>query len=115
PAPRGGGRPADRPRPTVARPRGGTDTAAGDADIAGEEAMSPVTERAPVAAPPPLEPPPAEPNYITASYGIWSWLLTIDHKRIGILYLVSISIFFVVGGTAARLVRLNLLTNNTAI
>src|ERR1051325_2540673 len=77
--------------------------------------MSTLTERAPVAAPPPPEPPPAQPNYLNASYGIWSWLLTVDHKRIGILYLVSISVFFVVGGLAAGLVRLNLLTNNSAI
>ena len=44
-----------------------------------------------------------------------SWLTTVDHKRIGILYLVSISLFFVGGGIAAGIVRLNLLTNTGAI
>ena len=70
---------------------------------------------APIAAPPPPEPAPAEPNYLNTSYGIWSWLLTVDHKRIGILYLVSITVFFVVGGIAAGIVRLNLLSPTGAI
>ncbi len=65
--------------------------------------------------PPPPEPAPAEPNYLNNGYGIWSWLLTTDHKRIGILYLVSITIFFVVGGIAAGIVRLNLLAPDGAI
>ena len=39
---------------------------------------------------------PAEPrvNYLNASYGIKSWLLTVDHKRIGLLYLASITFMF---------------------
>jgi cytochrome c oxidase subunit 1 len=49
-------------------------------------------------------------NYLNADYGIKSWLLTIDHKRIAILYLISISAFFFLGGFAALVVRLNLLT-----
>ncbi len=77
--------------------------------------MSTHTAASPVAAPPPPEPAPAEPNYLNVSYSIWSWLTTTDHKRIGILYLVSISVFFVVGGLAAGLVRLNLLTPTGAI
>ncbi len=44
--------------------------------------------------------------------GIWSWLLTTDHKRIGILYLVSISIFFLIAGVIALLMRFELLTHN---
>ena len=48
--------------------------------------------RGPVARPAvPPEPAPAEPNYLNVNYGIWSWLLTVDHKRIGILYLMSIT------------------------
>ncbi|MBI4458940.1 MAG: cytochrome c oxidase subunit I, partial [Acidobacteria bacterium] len=49
-------------------------------------------------------------NYLTASYGIKSWLLTTDHKRIGLLYLVSITLFFFLGGALAVLIRLDLLT-----
>ncbi|HLL75546.1 MAG TPA: cytochrome c oxidase subunit I [Pyrinomonadaceae bacterium] len=49
-------------------------------------------------------------NYINADYGVWSWLLTKDHKRIGILYLVSITIFFIVGGLYATAIRLELVT-----
>ena len=39
-----------------------------------------------------------------------SWLLTTDHKRIGILYMVSVTFFFFVGGAAATLMRLELMT-----
>lgn len=40
--------------------------------------------------------------------GIWSWLTTVDHKRIGILYLVTSLTFFVIGGIEALLIRLQL-------
>jgi cytochrome c oxidase subunit 1 len=43
------------------------------------------------------------------SYGIRSWLLTTDHKRIALLYLASITFFFYVGGAAAVLMRLHLI------
>jgi cytochrome c oxidase subunit 1 len=49
-------------------------------------------------------------HYLNAEYGIKSWLLTTDHKRIALLYLVSITFFFFVGGSAAVLFRLELLT-----
>ena len=49
-------------------------------------------------------------NYINTQYGIASWLLTKDHKRIAILYLVSITGFFAIGGLFAALIRLELLT-----
>jgi cytochrome c oxidase subunit 1 len=49
-------------------------------------------------------------HYLNADWGIRSWLLTIDHKRIAILYLVSISIFFALGGLMAVLLRLELAT-----
>ncbi len=48
-------------------------------------------------------------HYLNASYGVRSWLLTTDHKRIALLYLVSITLFFVIGGAAATLIRLHLL------
>ncbi len=51
-----------------------------------------------------------EPNYLTAEQGIKSWLLTTDHKRICLLYLVAITFFFLVGGVAALLMRLELVT-----
>ena len=44
-------------------------------------------------------------HYLNANYGIKSWLLTTDHKRIAILYLVSITLFFLLGGIAAVLIR----------
>jgi cytochrome c oxidase subunit 1 len=49
-------------------------------------------------------------SYLTAGSGIKSWLLTKDHKRIALLYLVSITAFFFLGGAFAVLIRLELLT-----
>ncbi|MBE7553548.1 MAG: cytochrome c oxidase subunit I [Anaerolineales bacterium] len=49
-------------------------------------------------------------HYLNVDYSIKSWLLTTDHKRIALLYLVSISIFFVLGGIYAMLIRLELMT-----
>ena len=49
-------------------------------------------------------------NYLNAEYGIRSWLFTTDHKRIAILYLISITLFFFIGGFFALLIRLELLT-----
>src|SRR3954447_1231433 len=50
------------------------------------------------------------PNYLTAGQTVRSWLLTTDHKRIGLLYMVSITLYFFIGGAAATLVRLELMT-----
>ncbi len=49
-------------------------------------------------------------NYLNITHGIWSWLLTKDHKRIGIMYLVSVTVMFFIGGFAIAVDRLNLLT-----
>jgi len=49
-------------------------------------------------------------NYLTHEYGVKSWLLTQDHKRIALLYLASISFFFFLGGIFATVIRLELLT-----
>src|SRR5687768_2111243 len=49
-------------------------------------------------------------NYINNGAGLKSWLLTKDHKRIALLYLVSITFFFFLGGFFALMVRLELLT-----
>jgi cytochrome c oxidase subunit 1 len=56
--------------------------------------------------------PPAktETNYLNESYGIKSWLLTKDHKRIALLYLAAITFFFAIGGFFAVLIRLELIT-----
>ncbi len=54
----------------------------------------------------------AEPrlNYLNVSHTVKSWLLTRDHKRIGLLYLAGVTFFFFVGGLFALLIRLELLT-----
>ncbi len=49
-------------------------------------------------------------NYLNAEYGIKSWLLTEDHKRIAILYLIAVTFFFFIGGLFAVLIRLELAT-----
>jgi cytochrome c oxidase subunit 1 len=49
-------------------------------------------------------------SYLDAPHGLASWLLTKDHKRIAMLYLISITIFFAVGGLFAAGIRLELLT-----
>jgi cytochrome c oxidase subunit I len=54
-------------------------------------------------------------NYLNATYGIKSWLLTTDHKRIALLYLVSITFMFFVGGFAAVLMRLHLIEPQGAL
>jgi cytochrome c oxidase subunit 1 len=53
---------------------------------------------------------PRPPDYLNVRYGVKSWLLTTDHKRIAILYLVSVTFFFAIGGLMAALMRLELLT-----
>ncbi len=50
------------------------------------------------------------PSYLDAPHGIASWLLTKDHKRIGILYLISVTVFFSIGGLFAAAIRTELLT-----
>jgi len=52
----------------------------------------------------------ARHSYLDAPYGLKSWLLTRDHKRIAMLYLISITIFFMLGGLFAAGIRLELLT-----
>ena len=49
-------------------------------------------------------------NYLNAGHTIRSWLLTRDHKRIAVLYVFSITFFFMIGAGGAALVRINLLT-----
>jgi cytochrome c oxidase subunit 1 len=54
-------------------------------------------------------------NYLNAKYGIKSWLLTTDHKRIALLYLTSITFMFFVGGLFAVLMRIHLIEPQGAL
>lgn len=51
-----------------------------------------------------------ERNYLNDRTTLLSWIKTTDHKRIALLYLVAITLFFAIGATAALLIRLNLLS-----
>ena len=52
------------------------------------------------------------PTPVAAPYkeksGVWSWLTTVDHKRIGMLYLYTALVFFLIGGFEAELIRIQL-------
>lgn len=50
-------------------------------------------------------------SYLEGETGLWSWLTSLDHKRIGILYFYSVAFFFLIGGVAALLVRLELFSS----
>lgn len=52
----------------------------------------------------------SETNYLNYEGGILSWLVTLDHKRIGILYMISVGFAFLLGGIMAMLVRTELIT-----
>jgi len=54
-------------------------------------------------------------NYLNADYGWRSWLFTLDHKRIALLYMVSITFFFVIGGFFAVLMRIHLIEPQGAL
>ncbi|MAO66123.1 MAG: cytochrome c oxidase subunit I [Balneola sp.] len=49
-------------------------------------------------------------TYLTEEKGLWSWLTTVDHKKIGLMYLGSVTLFFLLGGVLALLLRTELLT-----
>src|SRR5262245_43948053 len=51
-----------------------------------------------------------ETHYLNNGHGLASWLLTKDHKRIAVMYLISISVMFFLGGLFAAGVRLELTT-----
>src|SRR6266853_481058 len=53
---------------------------------------------------------PPHEDYLNATYGIRSWLLTTEHKRIALLYLASVTFFFFIGGAFATMIRIHLLT-----
>ena len=51
-----------------------------------------------------------EVNYLNCEHGLKSWLLTGDHKRIAVMYLIVITVFFFLGGLYAAGIRLELAT-----
>ena len=53
--------------------------------------------------------PQSQISYLSDGVSLRSWLLTTDHKRIAILYMISITVFFFLGGSAAALIRYNLI------
>ena len=54
-------------------------------------------------------------NYLNHDRGVWSWLTTVDHKRIGVMYLVSVLLAFLLGGIFAMALRIELLTPDPTI
>ena len=52
---------------------------------------------------------------VPAGGGLRSWLVTVDHKRIGIMYLVTTLFFFLIGGLMALVIRLQLETSNGTV
>lgn len=56
-----------------------------------------------------------EHNYLNHGSGLKSWLLTLDHKRIGLMYLFTVLTFFLVGGIFALLIRLELFSPGQTI
>jgi cytochrome c oxidase subunit 1 len=57
----------------------------------------------------------AQRNYLNADYGWRSWLFTLDHKRIALLYMVSVTFFFLIGGSFAVLMRIHLVEPQGAL
>ena len=53
---------------------------------------------------------PVRATYLNAGFSLWSWLSTHDHKRIAILYTISVTLFFFIGGAAATIIRLTLIS-----
>ncbi len=63
------------------------------------------------------KPPPVYPavNYLNADRGVRSWLLTLDHKRIAVMYFATIILMFLLGGIFALAIRIELLTPEPTI
>ena len=57
----------------------------------------------------------ADENFLTHDKGVLSWIFTLDHKRIGVMYLVSVLVAFALGGFFALMVRTELLTPGKTI
>jgi cytochrome c oxidase subunit 1 len=57
----------------------------------------------------------SQESYLSSGWNWRSWLLTLDHKRIGILYVIAITMLFGIGGSAAAMIRLDLLTPHSQL
>jgi cytochrome c oxidase subunit 1 len=57
----------------------------------------------------------SHPDYLSENKGLWNWLTTVDHKRIGLMYLWSVTTFMIIGGLLALVIRLELLTPKQTI
>jgi len=69
-----------------------------------------MTTASPAEAPPAAGAPREPENYFNRDFSLKSWLTTHDHKRIALLYMVAILVFFFIGGVAATIIRLELVT-----
>ncbi len=56
-----------------------------------------------------------EHHYLNHGKGIWSWMTTLDHKRIGVMYLFTVLFFFLLGGIFAMLIRLEHLSGTQTL
>ncbi len=56
-----------------------------------------------------------EHNYLRHPKGLWSWIVTVDHKRIGLMYFWTIAAFFAIAGIMALIVRLELMAPGRTI
>lgn len=54
-------------------------------------------------------------NYLNEESGLWSWLTTLDHKRIGIMYMITVMFFFFIGGVFALLIRAELFSTGPTV
>jgi cytochrome c oxidase subunit 1 len=81
------------------------------------EPLAPVLPSPPATPQAAPQPPEAAllPSYLVEPTGWASWLTATDHKRIAILYMVTVTLFFFVGGAAATLVRLHLISPKGAL
>lgn len=62
-----------------------------------------------------VEPQPPADNYLTHSSGISSWIFSLDHKRIGMMYLMGVTMAMMMGGVFALILRIELLTPGKTI
>jgi cytochrome c oxidase subunit I len=67
-----------------------------------------VAEAAPSPPSDPASPPTGPVNYLAADRGARSWLFTLDHKRIGLMFIISVLVAFFLGGIFALVLRLEL-------
>ncbi|MES2857275.1 MAG: cbb3-type cytochrome c oxidase subunit I, partial [Bdellovibrionota bacterium] len=54
-------------------------------------------------------------NYLNHEKGLWSWLTSLDHKRIGVMYFITVMLFFLIGGIFALAIRTELFHTGSTI